>query len=79
MLILYIYDIKAKDKKKFNRVKRLFYYHLGRLPIDKELWKSKSAIAVRPKMEKMMDSHFRRFGDSVEAYKVVAESIELLE
>jgi hypothetical protein len=79
VLILYIYDIKAKDRKKFNRTKRLFYYHLNRMPIDKELWKSKSAIAIRPKMEKMMDSLFKRFGNAIEVYKVVAKSIEALE
>ena len=76
MFILYLYDIKAKNKKKFNRTKRLFYYHLGRLPLKKELWKTKSALAVDMKLEKTMDAFFRRFGKSVLVYKVLAETIE---
>jgi hypothetical protein len=78
MLILYIYDVKAKDKKSFNRVKRLFYYHLNRLPIKKELWKTKSALAVQPKLEKIMDTFFKRFGNSVIVYKSYSETIERL-
>lgn len=79
MLILYIYDIKAKNKKKFNRTKRLFYYHLGRMGLKKETWKTKSVIAVQPKMEKAMDRLFKRFGRAIIVYKVLAETIEKLE
>ena len=78
MLLLYLYDIIAKDKRKFNRIKRLFYYHIGRLPLRKELWKTKSAVAVEPRMEKTMDAFFRRFGKAVVVYKVTAETIEKL-
>ncbi len=77
--ILYIYDLNASNKKKFNRTKRLFYYHLGRLPLKKEVWKTKSAFAVPPKMEKTIDLFFKRFGKAVRVYKAVAESIEELE
>lgn len=79
MLVLYIYDIKAKNRKKFNRTKRLFYYHLNHLLLRKETWKTKSAIAVQPKMEKVMDNLFERFGNAIIVYKVNAESIERLE
>jgi hypothetical protein len=78
MYVLYIYDLDAKDKKRFNRVKRLFYYHLGRLPVRKELWKTKSAFTVPLRMEKMMDSFFRRFSKSLVVYKTTVESIEQL-
>lgn len=78
MQILYIYDIKAKNRKKFNRVKRLFYYHLNRLGLEKELWKSKSAFSIPPKMENILDRLFRRFGSSIVVYKILAESIEEL-
>ncbi|MDD5339717.1 MAG: hypothetical protein PHV13_00525 [Candidatus ainarchaeum sp.] len=78
MQILYIYDVKAKDKGSFNRAKRLFYYHLGRLSLKKEAWKTKSVLAVQPKMEKTMDSFFRRFGKAVVVYKSYSESIERL-
>jgi len=78
MLLLYLYDIIAKDKRKFNRIKRLFYYHMGKLPLRKELWKTKSAVAVEPRMEKAMDAFFRRFGKAVVVYKVAAVTIEKL-
>lgn len=77
--VLYIYDIKARNKRKFNRVKRRFYYHLNKLPLDKERWKTKSAIAVDTGMEPLMDRFFRMFGRSVVVYKVLADSIESLE
>jgi hypothetical protein len=79
MFILYIYDIKARNKKNFNRTKRLFYYHLGRLPLKKDVWKTKSTLAVAPRMEKRLDDFFRRFGRGVVVYKAVTESIEQLE
>lgn len=79
MDILYIYDLNASNKKRFNRTKRLFYYHLNRLPLRKGVWKTKSAFAVPPKMEKMVDLFFKRFGKAVVVYKAVVESIEELE
>jgi hypothetical protein len=79
LYVLYIYDLNAKDRKKFNRVKRLFYYHLNKLPLKKELWKTKSAIAVKPKMEKMMDGFFKKFSKNTTVYKALCESIEQLE
>lgn len=78
MYVLYIYDLKARNKKKFNRVKRLFYYHLNRLPLKKEFWKTKSAFAVETSLEKPLDRFFRRFGKNVVVYKTTVESIELL-
>lgn len=78
MFVLYIYDVKAKNKKTFNRVKRLFYYHLNRLPLKKDFWKTKSAFAIELKMEKMVDSFFKRFGKSVIVYKAYVESIDQL-
>ena len=79
MLILYIYDIRAKNKKRFNRTKRLFYYHLGRMGLGKEAWKTKSVIAVQPKTEKAIDNLFKRFGNAIVVYKVLAETIERFE
>lgn len=78
MFVLYLYDVKANNKKKFNRTKRLFYYHLNRLPLKKDVWKTKSAFAVELRMEKMMDSFFRRFGKAVLVYKAYVESIDQL-
>jgi len=78
MMVLYIYDLKAKNKKSFNRTKRLFYYHLNRLPLKKEFWKTKSAFAVSPKLENIVDDFFKRFGKAVIVFKAPIESIEEL-
>lgn len=78
MFVVYIYDLKAKNRKKFNRTKRLFYYHLGKIPLKKEFWKSKSALAVPLKMEKTMDSFFKRFGKEVFVCKLATKSVEQL-
>lgn len=77
--IVYIYDIFAKDKKSFNRTKRLFYYYLNKLPLSKNVWKTKSTIAVSPSLEKTMDSFFSRFGSRLIVYKICAQTIEQLE
>jgi hypothetical protein len=79
MFILYFYDIKARNKRQFNRTKRRFYYHLHKLPLKKEYWKTKSTLMVPTKLEQIMDSFFKRFGKSVEVYKVLTESVEELE
>lgn len=79
MFVLYIYDLKAKNKKSFNRTKRLFYYHLNRLPLKKEVWKTKSAMAVEARMEKTMDAFFKRFKTSVIVYKTDIEAIDKLQ
>lgn len=78
MFIVYFYDIKAKNKKKFNRTKRLFYYYLNKLPLQKEFWKSKSVLAVPLKLEKPLDSFFKQFKNEVIVYKLRAETIEEL-
>ena len=77
--IVYIYDIFAKDKRLFNRTKRMFYYYLNKLPLSKDVWKSKSTIAVSPTAERMMDSFFSQFGSRLVVYKIRAQSIEQLE
>lgn len=78
MSFLYIYDLKAPNKQKFNRLKRVFYYHLAKLRLGKELWKTKSAFVVPDKKEVIVDIFFRRYSGSVEVYKAFVHSIEEL-
>jgi hypothetical protein len=74
-----MYDIKAKNKKKFNRVKRRFYYHLNKLDLDRSVWKTKSTIAVQPRKARILDSFFRDFSQDVIVYKIRATVIEELD
>ena len=78
MFVVYIYDIKAKNKKKFNRVKRRFYYHLNKLDLQKQVWKTKSTIAVQPKTARVLDLFFKDFRKDVVVYKLHTTSIERL-
>ena len=78
MQILYIYDIKAKNKREFNRVKRMFYYRLNKFNLGKSAFRTKSVIISDEKKEKMFDAFFSDFKGSVEIYKVYAQSIEML-
>ncbi|MFH1393247.1 MAG: hypothetical protein ABII71_04165 [Candidatus Micrarchaeota archaeon] len=79
MAFLYIYDLKAKNKHEFGRLKRIFYYHLAKLNLGRELWKTKSAFAVPEGKEISVDAFFKRFRGSVEVYKAFVLSIEELE
>jgi hypothetical protein len=74
-----MYDIKAKNKKKFNRVKRRFYYHLNKLELDESVWKTKSTIAVQPKKARILDLFFKDFRKDVVVYKLRATTIEELD
>lgn len=78
MKIVYIYDIFAKNKKEFNRIKRNFYYHLGKLPLKKENWKTKSTFAVELASEKIYDEFFKNYKKNIKIYKILATEIEEL-
>ena len=78
MEILYFYDIKAKNKKEFNRTKRRFYSRLNQM-LPKDAWRTKSTILVQMKKENIMDSFFRAFRGHIIVYKANINSIEQLE
>ena len=79
MAFLYLYDVHAKDRKKFNRVKRRFYYRLNQLFPKRDAWKTKSAILVQNRHTKALDAFFRSYKGSVTVFKAAVESIEELE
>jgi len=79
MFVVYMYDLKAKNKKKFNRVKRRFYYHMNKLGLKKDVWVTKSTIRVKPNSERMMDLFFKKFRKGVIVYKLNTTTIERLE
>ncbi len=79
MPFLYLYDVEAKDKKKFNRVKRRFYYRLNQLFPKRDAWRTKSAILVQGKHTKAIDEFFRSYKGSVVVYKAVVDSVEEIE
>lgn len=78
MKLVYIYDIKAKDKRTFNRVKRMFYYNLNKLYLKNFSWKTKSVLVVEPEYEELIDDFFKDFKSNLEVYKIRAKLIEEL-
>lgn len=81
-MILYFYDIKAKNKKEFNKTKRIFYYNLQKIGLKTTNWVTKSTILVSDSMEPHLDDFFKklkkRTGELV-VFKAFAHSIEEIE
>ena len=78
MAFLYLYDVDARNKKEFNRVKRRFYYRLNQLFPKKDAWRTKSAILVQGRHTRALDDFFRSFKGSVLVYKASVDYIEEL-
>jgi len=77
-MLLYFYDLKAKDAKQFNRVKRRFYYHFNKSNLAKCAMKSKSVLYVDDIYEAESDSFFKKFKGDIEVHKTRCESVERL-
>jgi len=74
-MIVYIYDLKAEERKRYNRLKRNFYYSLNK---NKEIFKrrTKSVIIIDDKDEAKLDKFFMQWTGLIEAYKIRTNSIE---
>jgi len=80
-MILYIYDLKFETNKKFNKLKRKFYYQLEKLALTKENFPLKSTILVPDNKEQVMDYFFKNFKkteSSLVVFKVFSTTIEEL-
>jgi len=78
MYFLYFYDLKFRNKKQHNRLKRKFYYHLHKLePVD-TFFKTKSVLMVPRKYEKLLDNFFHTFRKDIEVYKAKTKYVEEL-
>ena len=76
MQLLYIYDIKAKDKRSFNRAKRVFYYRLNKLSLPKSAFLTKSTIIINEKDEHAMDKFFKDFKGAITNFVSVFRFID---
>ena len=75
MVTLYIYDLKAD--KDYNKVKRRFYYYLGKLYSIQFI--AKSAVIVDEEEKELLEEIFKEFRDHILVYRVEALRIEVLE
>ncbi|MCX8198117.1 MAG: hypothetical protein N3F07_02900 [Candidatus Micrarchaeota archaeon] len=74
-MLIYFYDIKTRLRD-YNRVKRRFYYDLGKSRLSSYPWKTKSVLVVEDSAEGMADRFFMRYRAYVEVYKARCSSIE---
>lgn len=75
---MYVYDLRASNPKEYNRVKRRFYYHLGRLFPSRKLWRTESCIVVPAKQERILENLFMGFGSNITVYKTAIRRLQLL-
>jgi hypothetical protein len=77
-MLFYVYDIKIKDKKTRNAVKRRFYYNLNKKFKNVAEKKTRSSILINEKFESKIDDFFNEFYGFIDVYKIRAESVERL-
>jgi len=75
-MILYCFDLKSKDLRSYNTLKRRFYYHLNLLNKHNYLWNTKSVFAINNKDEVEFDLFFSKFKDWLVLYKSKVESMQ---
>ena len=81
-MLLYIYDIKQKNKRDFNKIKRSFYYNLGKLGLKPTTHITKSTLLVPDNNEQILDkffSDFRKKTRNIIIYKVFTHHVEEIE
>ncbi|VVC04809.1 Uncharacterised protein [Candidatus Burarchaeum australiense] len=77
-MILYCFDLKAKNARDYNRLKRKFYYHLNKSSLASAPWKTKSVLAIPNSLARTADAFFRQWRGSIEVHKIwVARAKEL--
>lgn len=77
-MIIYCFDLKAKNKQSYNRLKRKFYYHLNKSCLASAPWKTKSVLALPNALEGAADAFFRRWRGEIEVYKIRAARVQEL-
>lgn len=75
MIVVYFFDIKAKIKSEYIRIKRRFYYYLNKYKTPNTYFKTKSVLVVDKKNEETFDILFKKFKDNIEVYKIYTDEI----
>ena len=77
-MIIYMYDLKIKDKKVYNVVKRRFYYHFNNLLKKKSTQYTKSSFLIEDTYEEEADRFFLEFQGFIKVYKIRTQTVEKL-
>ncbi len=75
-MIIYCFDILMKENKRFNSVKRRFYYNLRRMKLNNSFFRSKSVLLVEDSRESELDLFFSKYREDVRLFKSHLDSLE---
>jgi hypothetical protein len=75
-MIIYCFDIICKDKKRFNTIKRRFYYQLKQMKFYNSFFRSKSVILVEDFREQELDLFFSKYKDDIRLFKSHLDSLQ---
>lgn len=75
-MIIYCFDILCKEEKRFNSVKRRFYYQLRQKKLNNSFFRSKSVLLVNDEKESEIDLFFSQFKDDLRLFKSHLEALE---
>ncbi len=75
-VLLYFYDLHASDAKRFNRVKRRFYYAFNKSMLASCVMKTKSVLYVDEVYELEADGFFKKFEGEIDVFKARCTSVE---
>lgn len=68
-MIIYCFDMKVESLKKYNTVKRRFYYDLAKINILKSDWRTKSVILAPDEREVEFDLFFSKYKEYLSLFK----------
>ncbi|MEM2962944.1 MAG: hypothetical protein QXW70_01880 [Candidatus Anstonellales archaeon] len=68
-MLLYFYDLKAKDLRLYNNIKRRFYYELSTSKLTQAFFRTKSVLVVPDELETYADNFFKKYSEYLEVYK----------
>lgn len=65
-----------KENKRFNTVKRRFYYQLKQMKLNMSFFRSKSVLLVEDSRESELDIFFSKYKDDLRLFKSHLDSLE---
>lgn len=68
-MIIYCFDILSKDKRRFNTIKRRFYYDLKKIKPLQGFFYSKSVVCVEESREIEFDVFFLKYKADIVLFK----------
>ena len=75
-MIIYCFDILMKENKRFNAIKRRFYYNSRQMKLNNSFFRSKSVLLVEDSRESELDLFFSKYKEDLRLFKSHLDSLE---